>query len=151
MNTSTIFIYSSPAIKPFERLMEEIFITFGLEYSKASDLFYYDVFCKEETYAFFDWSSDPDANCVEIPHKLKNPIETPCAKEAFVHGVIMDVLKGKLQKPEWMMHIESSFLCGDANSPSTFLYILPKKKEYINLAKRITDFLYSVNLVKKII
>lgn len=140
------YVYSSPSLGRFEKLMEAIFEALGSEYRKASDIFYYGVFCKEGTYAFFDWSNDPEANCVkDIPSKLRNPLEGSNTKRIFVHATICDILRGKIEKPEWMEHIEQSF-CYDDEQTSTFLYILPKTEEFKDVARLLDEFLYSVNM-----
>lgn len=138
------YVYSSASKEALENLIKEFFGVFNMTLT-IEDLFYYGVFCQTHTYAFFsDWEFAPSD--LEIPSTLTNEFSYAYERIDCVHQTISQVMRKEIDKPEWMNYVEENYVCattGDA--PSTFLFIEPKSDEYTELAKRLIEFLYSVN------
>lgn len=146
MKKEYTFIYSSNSISALESMINEFSDAFGLDVS-ASDLFYYGVFCKPETYVCFKgWDSVVDN--LDVPLKLLSLGQSMSSKIDYVNSVINSVLYGEIEKPEWMEYVE---LNEDSDhygrEPSTYLYVRPKDSAYESLSVSIVDFLYSVNMI----
>lgn len=142
-------IYSSPSKEAFEELMKETLILFKSPLS-LEDMFYYGVFCKPETYAHFKhWEEAPID--LEVPHILTNVCSKPYEREQYVKDVIDNVLVGK-NKPEWMVYVEMEESKTEyCLAPSTFLYLYAKDDKYKLFGKKLINFLYSPNLLIKMI
>lgn len=137
-------IYSQPSIEALENLIKDFTGTFGLV-EEIDDMFTYGVFCKPENYANFDYDTT-FSNKLEVPDILANTTASVKEKIDYVKGVINQILRKEIQKPEWMKEVELSACNDEFNQPpSTFLYIYPKSSEYEALAQRLTEFLYSPN------
>lgn len=149
MATKYSFIYSSPSIEALEVLMDEILLVFGVNLN-INDIFYYNVFCREETYANYQyWDEAPES--LSVPFELYNPCSTQSERIEYVRTVIKDIVINKIDKPEWMIYVEMEEKCSDYElPPSTFLYIIPKEEKYQQLADKLMDFLYSPNLINVI-
>jgi hypothetical protein len=148
-NKQTITIINSQAcILGLINLMTEFFKTFKLPYS-IDDIFYYGVFCKEETYANFFRYLCPDKMdtiTFEVPDILCAPHGTARNRKEYVEKQIDKILIGEIEKPEWMKYVELSCDVTPNNVPiSTFLYIKGKKPEYNFLATALKEYLYSMN------
>ena len=142
------FIYSSNSVETLKNVFAELRSVFGsLNIPKIDDIFYYGVFCKPESYAFFKhWEEAPDE--IEIPPSLSSACAKPREKIDFVKRTIQEILKGEIEKPEWMKYIEEEEVCGCCNAaPPTFLMIIPKEEKYRMLSERIIEFLYSPNMM----
>ena len=73
---------------------------------------------------------------------------TPSEKEDFVKRIIIEIIRGEIEKPEWMKYVEEEMSCNCCNAaPSTFLFLIPKDEKYRTLAARLLDFLYSPNMM----
>lgn len=139
-------VYSSASKKALEDLINETLLLFNSPLS-IKDMFYYGVFCKTETYAYYDeWEHAPSD--LFIPPILINDCPKPEEKCDYVNCIINQILKGAIEKPEWMFYVEmedyKTELC---LSPSTFLYIYPKDEKYRNFGEKLINFLYSPNLL----
>lgn len=139
-------VYSSASKQALEELINETLLLFNSTLS-IKDMFYYGIFCKPETYAYYDlWEHAPSD--LEIPFNLINECAKPKEKIDYVNGIINQILQGTIEKPEWMFYVEmedyKTELC---LPPSTFLYIYPKEEKYKKLAEKLIQFLYSPNLL----
>lgn len=145
-NRDYTFIYSSPCIEALENLVEEMSLLFDLTL-KISDMFYYGVFCAEDTYANYKhWDEAPER--LDVPYELINPCSTANDRANYVYQVIQDVMKNGADKPDWMIYVEMEETCNEyEQAPSTFLYIEAKDSKYKALAEKLLDFLYSPNLI----
>lgn len=141
------YIYSSASIDALKELLKEFFIVFNIPSLTPDDLFYYGVFCKDVTYANYkDWDAAPVT--LDIPEQLTSPCQTENERLDYVHIIIDKVMKGKIDKPEWMIYVEAEETCNDYEAaPSNFLYLIPKDNEYERLGKAILNFLYSPNMM----
>lgn len=141
MESFIIFTYSSASLNKVKDLLNEIINTFGLTVS-VDDMFYYGVFCAVSQYV-----GTPELNkeisC--IPAILTSEYTPYCEKEDYVKGIINSVIKGEIDKPEWMIEIEQSDRCG-RYSPSTYLVLVSKEEKYEKLGRKLIEFLYSTGI-----
>lgn len=140
------YIYSSGSIDALEELVNEIFLLLNSPL-RIKDVFYYGVFCKEDTYANFShWDEAPES--LEVPGILTNRCSTPYERYDYVKSIMLQVLRGEIEKPSWMTYVEMEEVCGEYEmAPSTFLYIEVKDKKYQILADKLINFLYSPNMM----
>lgn len=147
MKTLT-FIYSSQSIETLQELFTELINVFGYTViPKLDEMFYYGVFCKENTYSNYKhWNEAPDD--LEIPEILTAVCAKPSERLNYVRSIINEIIRGEIEKPEWMKYVEEEETCNiyDA-APSTFLYLIPKDEKYQELANKLLGFLYSPNMM----
>ena len=148
MKTIT-FIYSSESVEAIKRLFTELRGVFGYTLiPEFDDMFYYGVFCKSVTYANFIGWEKAQREGVEVPEILTAMCPTPSEREDFVKRIIIEIIKGEIEKPEWMRYVEEETVCSCCDAaPSTFLILIPKDEKYRTLAARLLDFLYSPNMM----
>ena len=148
MKTIT-FIYSSESVKAIKRLFTELRWVFGYTLiPEFDDMFYYGVFCKSVTYANFNGWEKAQREGIEVPEILTAMCPTPSEREDFVKRIIIEIIRGEIEKPEWMKYVEEEMSCNCCNAaPSTFLTLIPKDEKYRILAARLLDFLYSPNMM----
>lgn len=140
------FIYSSPCKEALKNLVESIVKTFNVPNLSIEDMFWYGVFCAPETYANYElWDEVPDN--IEVPPTITSVCSKEDERIDFVKQTINDIITGNMEKPEWMIFVEEEKSCNKYEmAPSTFLRIIPKNNEYKDLAEKLIEFLYSVNL-----
>ena len=145
-NREYTFIYSSPCIEPLQELINEMLLIFNSPL-RIDDIFYYGVFCKPETYANYQhWDEAPLD--MEVPFYLTNPCSTEKDRMEYVKDIIVQVMKGEMDKPSWMIYVEMEEICNEyEQAPSTFLYIEVKDETYRILAEKLLNFLYSPNMI----
>ena len=148
MKTIT-FIYSSESVEAIKRLFTELRGVFGYTLiPEFDDMFYYGVFCKQNTYANFNGWEKAQGEGIEVPEMLTSVCPTPSEREDFVERIIIEIIKGEIEKPEWMRYVEEETVCNCCDAaPSTFLILIPKDEKYRILAARLLDFLYSPNMM----
>ena len=148
MKTIT-FIYSSESVEAIKRLFTELRGVFGYTLiPEFDDMFYYGVFCKPNTYSNFNGWEKVQGEGIEVPEMLTSVCPTPSEKEDFVKRIIIEIIRGEIEKPEWMKYVEEEMSCSCCNAaPSTFLTLIPKDEKYRILAARLLDFLYSPNMM----
>ena len=148
MKTIT-FIYSSESVEALKKLFTELRWVFGYTtVSELNDMFYYGVFCKPNTYSNFNGWEKAQGEGIEVPEMLTSVCPTPSEREDFVKRTINEIIKGEIEKPEWMQYVEEESVCSCCNAaPSTFLTLIPKDEKYRTLADRLLDFLYSPNMM----
>ena len=148
MKTIT-FIYSSESVEALKNLFTELRGVFGYTLiPEFDDMFYYGVFCKQNTYSNFNGWEKAQGEGIEVPEMLTSVCPTPSEREYFVNRIIIEIIKGEIEKPEWMKYVEEEMSCNCCNAaPSTFLFLIPKDEKYRTLAARLLDFLYSPNMM----
>lgn len=147
METLTL-IYSSEAIEALQKLFEELSNVFGYTVIPTLDeMFYYGVFCKTNTYSNFKYWDNGTID-FEVPEILTSVCATANDRYNFVETTIQEIIKGEIEKPEWMLYVEEEETCNvfDA-APSTFLRLIPKNEKYQDLANKLLEFLYSPNMM----
>lgn len=138
------YIYSSPCISYLRELIETLDSTFSIK-DKLDEMFWYGVFCNAETYAYYKHYDRCDE---EVPELLRNECEPLSSKLSYVKGMINKVIKGETDKPGWMFFVEENESFNKfTDSPSTFLYLIPKDEKYAKFGEALTNFLYSPNLM----
>lgn len=148
MKTIT-FIYSSESVEALKNLFTSLRWVFGYTLiPELDDMFYYGVFCKPNTYSNFDGWDKAQREGIDVPEILTAICPTPSEREDFVNRIINEVIKGEIEKPEWMKYVEEEKVCGRCDAaPSTFLTLIPKDEKYKELADRLLGFLYSPNMM----
>ena len=148
MKTIT-FIYSSESVEAIKRLFTELRGVFGYTLiPEFDDMFYYGVFCKSVTYANFNGWEKAQGEGIEVPEMLTSVCPTPSEREDFVKRIIIEIIRGEIEKPEWLRYVEEETVCSCCDAaPSTFLILIPKDEKYRTLADRLLDFLYSPNMM----
>ena len=148
MKTIT-FVYSSESVEALKKLFTELRWVFGYTtVPELNDMFYYGVFCKPNTYSNFNGWEKAQGEGIEVPEMLTSVCPTPSEREDFVKRTINEIIKGEIEKPEWMRYVEEESVCSCCNAaPSTFLILIPKDGKYRTLADRLLDFLYSPNMM----
>ena len=141
------YIYSSNSVEKLKDMLNEFFLVFNIPTVTPDDLFYYGVFCKDITYANFKyWNEAPER--LDVPTQLTEPCQTEEERLDYVHYITDLVVRGEIDKPEWMLYVEMEESCNEYDAaPSNFLYLVPKEGKYEKLANRILDFLYSPNMI----
>ena len=142
--TELTYVYSSPCISYLRELIQSLDSTFSVK-DKLDDMFWYGVFCNPETYANYRSYN----RCNEpVPDILMKKHQSTDSKIDYVKTTIEKVIKGETEKPEWMFFVEEYEAFNDfEDSPSTFLYLIPKQEKYRKFAEALTNFLYSPNLL----
>ena len=147
--TTFTCIYSSECIEPAKRLVDAFLSTFDCAKGMTfDDMFYYGVFCKPETYANYD---DFESLDIEEDDYIK-ALVSPCVSESerieIVQTLIAKIMRKEDIKPEWMVQIEATTVCGDYEmAPSTFLYLECKDPQFQGIADAMIKYLYSPNLM----
>ena len=143
------FIYSSESVEALKKLFTELRWVFGYTtVPELNDMFYYGVFCKPNTYSNFNGWEKAQREGIEVPEILTAMCPTPSEKEDFVKRIIIEIIRGEIEKPEWMKYVEEEMSCSCCNAaPSTFLTLIPKDEKYQTLADRLLEFLYSPNMM----
>lgn len=126
-SSTTIFTYSDGSITALKELINEMLKTFNLSYS-FDDLFYADTFLAEE-YEYYEDSNFPED---QDNRKYLDELKTK-------------ILKGEIEKPEWMVKLENTPDKYSYHRRSTTLEIMPKDEKYEALAKQLYQYLYSTN------
>ena len=156
MSNNQIFtcVYSSCSVEEARKLVNSFIRTLVSEYSELNfdNMFYAGVFCATTTYANYEYWDELSVN-LERPEILTSVCSTEQERINYVDEVINAVIKGEIEKPEWMVEIEGTAVCDENSlmSPSTFLRLIPKDNKYTELGERLISFLYSINLLSTII
>ena len=150
MDVSEItFVYSDKSVEMLERLIDKFSELFHLNVS-LEDMFYTGVFCKPDVYANYFVINEMH-DCIVVPDVLVCVTSTPESRETYVRGVIDQIIRGKLKKPEWMVYVEANQECAMGKGPSTYLRLIPKESKYSTLGDAILNFLYSVNSLSEFV
>lgn len=129
-NSSTeIFIYSGSSKSILEEMINEIFKAFGIN-KTCDDVFSSIVLCE---------NSNPYEEYFEA-NKLGAEFG-----DVDIEQLYEDVKSGKVPKPNWFNDAEGVEDSWSYYTPSTYLYLTPKKEEYKNLSELICKFLYSTH------
>lgn len=141
-NSSTvIFTYSEGSLPTLKQLVNEMLKSFD-KIETFDDIFYAEVFL-EDCYKYFETEK---AIVEELEEDGKSIFDELSWTEqaSLLENIKLQVLKGEIEKPEWMVQAENSYNYDDYR-PDTILEILPKYDKYEALAKRLTNFLYSTD------
>jgi hypothetical protein len=135
-NSSTvIYTYSEGSEEALRKMIDKIFATFGID-KKCEDVFNLSV-TLEKNYHYYEALDELDEE--DRPEELRNLDEE--TKEEKEVAFVEKVLRNEIPKPEWMTDAEGEN--GDGYRPATTLNIAAKLPKYEELAKLVSDFLYS--------
>lgn len=149
-NESITFVYSSHSVDALKELIGSIVKTFKLDVD-IEDICDYGVFCDINLYCNYH-DIDTIAKDCDVPEQVANCIKYNFdERKNYVKETIERIIRGDIKKPKWMLYMEMYKSCNNYNdSPSTFLYLVPKETRYKPLCCAIVNFLYSPNLINKI-
>jgi hypothetical protein len=129
-NSSTvIFTYSGGSIKAVKDLVNEMLKVFGMEDKTFDDIFYAATFLEED----YEYMENNDS----FPNDIGDEVE-------YLKTIKIQVLKGEIEKPDWMKDAESKSTWSGYN-PSDTLEILTKDEKYDELANKLLKYLYSTD------
>lgn len=152
-NSSTVIFTYQDSIEDVKALVEEIIKISGRENLTADDIFYYGVFCEDDTYIniindwedYFDDFEKPNdfPELTEHWNGNKNLFRAQQqAQTKWVTDLETSILKGEIEKPEWMVKIQE-MESSQYYQYDRLLHILPKNEEYKDLADKLINFLNS--------
>ncbi len=138
-SSTTIYTYSEGSPAKAKELINELLKVLGSDLT-ADQMFYMGVFADKWHYLEkeYDYDEDDDGNPIGtygLPKEWFDD-DTDMDLGKFVDDAIKDVISGK-ERPEWMTMVD------DEESQGSTLMVLPKAKKYTEVAKKITEFLYS--------
>lgn len=137
-NSSTvIFTYSEGSLPALKQLVNEMLKSFD-KTETFDDIFYAQVFLENPDH-YFDVELDLNNGEESIFEKLSWK-----ERENLIEEIKLQVLKGEIEKPEWMVKAEDGYDY-DGYRLDSILEILPKSDKYEVLARRLTNFLYSTD------
>jgi len=130
-NSSTvIFTYSEGSLGSVKELVNEMLKVFGYEGKTFDDFFYAETFIED------DYNYSKERCGFGFPKGIKD-------EKTFIKEIKLKVLKGEIEKPEWMINAEEYDGYYDGFNFPTVLEILPKSEEYAELANKLLNYLYS--------
>ena len=132
-NSSTvIFTYSEGSLGSVKELVNEMLKVFGYEGKTFDDFFYAETFIEDD-----DYYSETEYD-FGFPEDIED-------EKTFIKETKLKVLKGEIEKPEWMVNAEEYDGHYECYNIPTVLEILPKSEKYAELAKKLLNYLYSTN------
>lgn len=126
-NSSTVIFTYQNSIQEVKELVEEIIKLTSETDLTADDVFFYGKFCDADVYA--------ESEGV-VPEEYEGNTK-------MVENLIVAVLSGEMEKPEWMTQVENNEDYYDYYNPDIYLHILPKEEKYKALGQKLLDFLNS--------
>lgn len=133
-NSSTvIFTYQDGSLAPLKELVNEMLKTFDRT-ETFDDIFYAEVFLDDD-YKYYDSDEEEDP-C---------PFASADNPDEQLKELKLQILKGEIEKPKWMLDVENSESGYNYYLPDTCLEILPKDEKYSALANRLLSYLNSPN------
>jgi hypothetical protein len=142
-NSSTVIFTYQNSVKQAKELVQEVLNIAEID-KTPDDIFYYGVFCDEDTY--FGNGKLPE-DCPKTVGDYGSDERKECEKEQnkWLDDLKLSIMNGA-EKPQWMIDVEE--YCGeygDGWCPETWLYIIPKEEKYKKLAVKIINLLCSVS------
>lgn len=132
-NSSTvIFTYSEDSLRAVKDLVNEMLKVFG-KTETFDNIFYAEIFLDGD-YGYLNSDS--------CPEELTNG-DWKQNKENF-DKFKLSILKGEIEKPQWMKNVEKSEDCGGYRG-STLLELCAKDEKYSDLANVLLRYLYSTD------
>ena len=133
-SSTTIYTYEWGCEGPAQQLIDEVLRLQGSD-KKWSDVVYMGVFCSEDDYIYRtdDWD--------DVPNAPENRNE----RRDWIKSQIISVMKGEIDRPEWMSRVEDDDHGGDGYPPKSRLTILVKDEQYADLAKYIKSLVSGVD------
>ena len=129
-NSSTVIYTYQNSVDEAKELVQEVLKLSGVTDKTSEDIFFYGVFCENDTYLEFDSE--------EIP-EFEGSYEE---KRKWLDDLIVSILKGEIERPSWMISAENESYFGGW-VPSSYLYLMPKEEKYRELGEKIKRLLCS--------
>lgn len=159
-NSSTvIYTYSGASLEACREMIDEVFKALGVD-KKCDDVFTLTVLAEEDTYE--EWKANHEDDEDEDEEDLDedededdgdgdgdedeedDEDEDEDGEETDISKLMDDVMYGRAEKPAWMTDAEEEE--DDMGfTPETTLHIVAKDPAFENLAKLVTEFLYSTH------
>jgi hypothetical protein len=121
-SSTTIYTNSDGCVGPAKELIQEFLKTMNID-KDVNDIFYFDSFMDKDYY-LDDLGEIDDEEVDELLQKI-------ASKE--------------IEKPQWMIGLETQKSEDDECGYDSELYIFPKEEKYEKLAKALKRFLYSTD------
>jgi hypothetical protein len=133
-SSTTIYTYEWGCEGPAQDLIDEVLRLQGSD-KKWSDVVYMGVFCSVDDYIYRNHDWDVVSNAPESWNERRDWIESQ----------IISVMKGEMDRPEWMSRVEDDDYGGDGYPPKSRLTILVKDEQYADLVKYIKSLVSGVD------
>jgi hypothetical protein len=150
-NSSTVvYTYSGASAQACREMIDEIFNTLNVD-KKCDDVFSLSVLADQDVYE--DWrdshendEDEEDLDDEDEDEELEDEEddEPEDEDEDDISKLMDDIMYGRVEKPSWMTDAEEEE-SDDGLTPETTLHIVAKDPEFENLAKLVTEFLYSTH------
>jgi len=144
-NSSTVIYTYQDSVKEAKELVQEVLTMMGIEDKTPDDIFYYGVFCDDDTYLENDDDLPDEAPTIgwgEGTTKETREAQRKIQKDWF-DAIKLSIIKGEVEKPEWMESAEEGY--DDGWNPDTELHLLVKDERFRGLADKIKSLLNSVS------
>jgi len=138
-NSSTVIYTYQNSTEEAKELLQEILNLMGEE-KEVDDLFNMGVFLSDDSYYEGHLAEDVDEE--NMPEDY--PTEDWKAQGRYFTDLKEKILKGEVEKPEWMKNAEEKETWSGYAYP-TSLHIIPKDEKYNGLIKKILAFLNSLH------
>ena len=134
-NSSTVIYTYQNSTNEAKELLQEILNIYEPD-KKVDDLFYFGTFCDNDIYADRFEELDEDDKSKGFPEDWQGQKE-------YVQGIKTKIIKGEIEKPEWMKDIEEE--SEYSFPPDLYLNILSKDEKYNSIVEKMLAFLNSVD------
>jgi len=114
-------------------MINEILKTFNIG-KTCDDMFDTVILCDDYAYTSYIENLQDDGE--ELPKDVDESTD--------IEQLVNNVAEGKIPKPKWFKEAEE-YEGYDNYSPSTYLHLIPKEKEYAKIGKLVHKFLYSTD------
>lgn len=140
-NSSTvIYTYSDDSPEACQKMIDAILGALGIQ-STCADMFTVSVEMDRDSLS--DSLSDMDDD--ELPDGITRDRKNWRWASEAVNSVLDRVASGEIEKPQWLISLESKLQDESEFAPSTMMVISPKKPEFAPAAEAIRNFLYSTS------
>lgn len=133
-NSSTVIFTYQNNVNEAKELVQEMLNLMGETEKTADDIFYYAIMCEDDVYMEAeDYGFDP-------PEGMPTDYQE---QQAWFENLKIQVIKGEIERPQWMIDIEEGEHYYDYYAPPCYLNIIPKEDKYAVLAEKLLRFLNS--------
>lgn len=136
-SSTTIYTHSERSLQAAKDMVSS-FLSVLAPDKKVEDIFKFVVMFDRGGYdSTIEYLTDYSSEEVDFSDELKSVID-----KGEVEKIADEVRQGLIDKPEWMLELEDSD-DWDEYDQDTTLFIIPKSPEYVDIAKKMSEFLYS--------
>lgn len=130
-NSSTVIFTYQDSVKQTKDLVNEILKLLGTTDKTADDIFYYGVFIDD----YYRYLESPN---FIMPEGITDAVK-------YFRSLQLSILKGEIEKPQWMDEVEDNMQDYYEWAPSRTLHLIAKDEKYEPLANKIKLLLDSVS------